>query len=392
MTRRPSPIESKERWADGLVAVITIAGVLEILVRPRWGDQPAGYRLSDASRWLELAVLPLWTVPLLARRWSGLAAGIGVAGTAALLGLVANAATDSTALFCAYLAGAAAVGLYEDRVRAVGGGIAMFVLLVVLLTTNPGGAGAGDVFVAAIFTFGPLAAAQVLRELTQRTAVLEARAQEMEALQAAEAEAAVAEERARIANELHDVIAQGVMTMTLQAGAARLLLRQDPAAARAPILAVEEAGREALTETRRLLGILRQDAAPERAPQPGIGDLDALFAQARATGLDVTLGVEGRARAVAPGIGLAAYRVVSDACDYTREAGAGARVDVMLRWRGDALEIEVSGNGRGAPDAAARLVARVAERIGVYNGTLETLRPDDGSGVFTARIPLEVTA
>lgn len=381
----------RRRWGDGLVVLLFAAAMAEIIWHPGWNDAQAAAHLASQSKWLTIPFAFVWTLPLLARRRSGLVAGLTVAGAIAVLGLISNPATDMTVMFIAYLAASGVIGLYEDRVRAVAGGIAAFVLLLVLLSTNPGGIGPGEVFVGMIFAFGPLTAGQVVRELTHRNVVLEQRARELERLQIVQAEAAVAEERARIANELHDVIAHGVSVMTVQASGARLLLRNDPARARAAIEAVENAGREALAETRRLLGILRQDTSAQRAPQPGIDDLEAIFESARAAGLALSLRVEGEPRALSPGLGLAAYRVVSDACGFTQGLGGVPRADVTLRWLQDALEIEVAGDDSAERDSSARLVARVAERIRLYGGTLETGRRDDGAGVFTARLPLEVS-
>jgi signal transduction histidine kinase len=384
--------DSKERWGDILVVLLLLAGVAEIVFRPHWGQAGTNGRLADASMWLELSFAPLWSLPLLARRRSGLAAGITVAAAIAVLGLIANPATESSVMFVAYLAGSAVIGLYEERVPAVAGGIAIFALLLVVLSTNPGGIKASDVFVGMIFASAPLAAGQVVRELTNRAAAPDERARELERQHAAQAEAAAAEERDRIANELHDVIAHGVSVMTVQASGARLLLRSDPARAREAIEAVEHAGREALAETRRLLGILRRDPSVERSPQPGIGDLEGLIEGARAAGLTVSLRVEGEPCAVSPSVGLAAFRVVSDACEFTRDAGGVSRADVVLRWLPGALEIEVAGDGTADYMASGRLIARVTERIRLYDGSLETRRRDDGAGVFIARIPLEASS
>ena len=135
-----------------------------------------------------------------------------------------------------------------------------------------------------------------MRSITQRNALLEARTEELERLHAEQAAAAAAEERTRIANELHNVIAQGVSIMTVQASGARLLLRTDPDRAREAILAVEEAGREALDETRRLLGVLRSDTTGRQlSPQPGVASLRALVERENARGLPVRLDGRGRA-------------------------------------------------------------------------------------------------
>jgi len=370
---------------------LAVAGLLEIVFNTQWGEGDESGTLRDASEWLELAFVPLWTAPLLLRRRSGLAAGVAVATAMTVLALIANPATNSTVMFVCYLGASGVIGLYEERVAAVAGGIAIFALLLVLLTTNPGRISNGDIFVGMIFAFAPLAAGQVIREFTHRTATLEQRARELEQVHAAQAAAAATDERARIANELHDVIARGVNAMTVQAGGARLLLRSEPERAREAIEAVENAGREALAETRRLLGILREDAAAERSPQPGLGNLAELIASARRAGVQLDLQVEGTPRHVSPGIGLAAFRVVSGACAFSRGDGGVSCGDVVVRWLPETLEIEVAGDGTADAESSERLLAQVAERIRIYGGTLETRRRENGAGVFIARIPLEVS-
>ena len=387
-----SPLaRSRERWGDAVVVLLALAGVAEILFGAQWGEGGTTGTLNDASKWLELGFVPLWTAPLLARRWSGIAAGVLVATAITVLALIANAATNSSVMFVSFLGASAVIGLYEERVRAVAGGTTIFALLLVVLTTNPGGIRNSDVFVGMIFAFGPLTAAQVIREFSDRATTLEHRARELELVHAAQAAAAAADERARIANELHDVIAHGVGVMTVQAGGARMLLRSDPVRAKEAIEAVEGAGREALAETRRLLGILRRDTAAERSPQPGLGNLDELIESARAAGVDLDLQIEGTPQHVPPGVGLAAFRVVSDACEFSRERGGVGHGDVIVRWLPAAIEIEVAGDGTVDAESSDRLLAQVSERIRIYGGTLETRRRENGAGVFIARIPLEVS-
>jgi len=210
------------------------------------------------------------------------------------------------------------------------------------------------------------------------------------------AEIAATEERARIARELHDVIAHSIGAMTVQAGAARTLLRDDPARARESIEAVEETGREALAETRRLLGILRRDvAAPALAPQPGLAALDRLVDAARADGLTVELAVDGAPRQLPAGRDLAAYRIVQDGLARACGRDGVTRVHVRLRWRPDALEIDIDDDGRvgtgGGGDGPVELAA-MRERLALYDGTIEARRRSDGVSSVRARLPLEAAS
>ena len=209
-------------------------------------------------------------------------------------------------------------GVLADRldrppVRAAVAGLASYALFLVVIGQDPDPFGFGDLVFSSLFSVGPWLAGYTLSGRVQREADLERRASILEDEREAQALAAVAAERARIARELHDVIAHSVSVMTVQAGAARLLLAQDPERAREPILAVEETGREALAETRRLLGILRSDMSEaELEPQPGTASLETLVARTprRASG---RADRRGRGVKLAPGLDLAAYRVVQEA-------------------------------------------------------------------------------
>ena len=204
--------------------------------------------------------------------------------------------------------------------------------------------------------------------------------------------AAVAEERRRIARDLHDVVAHGVGVMTVQAGAARLLLEEDPERARAPLLAVEETGRQALGELRRLLGILRADEpATALRPQPGLADLEDLLAQARGAGLPAELVVEGTPATLPAGVDLAAYRIVQEGLTNTRKHAGPARAQVAVRYASDALELrDQRRRTRGRHDGGGgHGLVGMRERVALYGGQLEAgPRPEGGFSV-RARLPLE---
>ena len=261
-------------------------------------------------------------------------------------------------------------GVLADRLRSAagaGGGrrAGGYALFLVVIWRDPEPFGFGDLVFSSLFSVGPWLAGYTLSGRAQREADLERRASMLEDEREAQALAAVAAERARIARELHDVIAHSVSVMTVQAGAARLLLAQDPERAREPILAVEETGREALAETRRLLGILRSDMSEaELEPQPGMASLETLVARTRLAGLPVELTVEGEGVKLAPGLDLAAYRVVQEALTNALKYAGPAHAWVTVRYLRDALELEISNDGRsperqnGSGGARARRHAR----------------------------------
>jgi signal transduction histidine kinase len=203
---------------------------------------------------------------------------------------------------------------------------------------------------------------------------------------------AVAQERARIARELHDVIAHCVSVMTVQAGAARLLLDEEPQSARQSLLAVEDTGRQTLGEMRRLLGVLRRDMAPPSlAPQPGLADLDGLLARCRQAGLRVELRVEGEPAALAPGVDLAAYRVVQEALTNAIKHAGPARAQVSVRYDADTLALEIADDGRAKSKNGGHGHGLIGmrERVGVYGGDFDAGPRTGGGYAVRVRLPLE---
>jgi signal transduction histidine kinase len=227
-----------------------------------------------------------------------------------------------------------------------------------------------------------------LRARDQRAHTAEAEA----ATLAAASERVLEEERARIARELHDVIAHSVSVMVVQAGAARTLLIDDTAAAREALLAVERSGRQALEEMRRLLGILRRDQREaELLPQPGLDAAHVLVDQVRATGLPVALDVDGSPRPLAPGVDLSAYRILQEALTNTVKHANASSASVRLRFSPAAVEVEIEDDGRGpVPNGnGGHGLIGMRERVELYGGELETGPREGGGFRVRARLPLE---
>ncbi len=230
---------------DALVLALLVGAEIEV-----W--------TTDRAGWTAALFAPLWTLPLLLRRRSGLAVMLIATGAMAVESFVFYDATESTFAFAAIVTVFFVLGLHESRRRALAGGAIGFWLLFALVSNDPTFT-ASDVVIVAVFGMGPLLAGMAIRDRTRMTAALAERTLRLERAREEAARVAISEERARIADELHDVIARAIGVMTDQADAAQLLLLEDPDRARAPIEAVEDAGREALAETRRLLGVLRRD-------------------------------------------------------------------------------------------------------------------------------------
>jgi signal transduction histidine kinase len=234
-----------------------------------------------------------------------------------------------------------------------------------------------------------------LRVRRAYTRQLEQRAQEVEREKEEKAAQAVTEERARIARELHDVVAHYVSVMVVQAAGARRVVDKDPAAAKGALAAVEMAGRTALTEMRRMLEVLRADD-PGMGPQPGLGEIEHLVQNVRDAGLPVELSVTGTVCCLPAGMDLAAYRIVQEALTNTVKHGGKATAHVTVRYADDTLEIEVVDDGRGA---AAQLLSGAEggghgligmnERVALFGGMLEAGPILTGGYRVFARMPIE---
>ncbi len=222
-----------------------------------------------------------------------------------------------------------------------------------------------------------------------------ARLAEERALRSEEqAQRAVDDERDRIARELHDVIAHSVSVMTVQAGAVRRLLTAEQQREREALLTVEETGRQALTEMRRLLGVLRQgDDTVALAPQPGLATLEQLVEQVREAGLPVEISFEGERIVLPPGIDLSAYRIVQEALtNALKHAGSAAHAWVIVRYGPDQVEVEVANDGAPNVSGAGYGLVGMRERVALCGGDL-TAGPRDGGGFrISARLPVAGSA
>jgi signal transduction histidine kinase len=217
-------------------------------------------------------------------------------------------------------------------------------------------------------------------------AALEEKAARLEAERHAQAKVAAAAERARIARELHDIVAHHVSVMVVQADGAGYVLQSDPGRAASALAAVSATGRQALTELRRLLGVLRSDGEQAAlAPVPGLGELRELLDQSRAAGLEVSYTLTGLPRELPEGAELAAYRVVQESLTNTRKhAGLAATAAVTLHYEADGLVVAVTDDGMAVPtgEPGGHGLAGMRERVAIYGGTVTAgLLPGGGFGV-----------
>jgi signal transduction histidine kinase len=236
---------------------------------------------------------------------------------------------------------------------------------------------------------GPMLLGQILRHRTRLNDALSAKAARIERERRDEADAAALEERTRIAGELHDVVAHALSAMTIQAAAARRLVERDPDQARAAFASAEHTGREALTELRRLLGVLRrEDEDLALAPQPSLAHVAGLVRRATAAGLPTTLHTDGTARPLPAGVDLTAYRLVQEALSTARDGGGAGTAEVRIRYADGTVEVEITDDGA----REGRRLLGMRERVAVYGGELTTAPPESGGWSVAARLPLEAAA
>ncbi|MGN9844004.1 sensor histidine kinase [Nonomuraea sp. H19] len=244
----------------------------------------------------------------------------------------------------------------------------------------------GVVLFVAAYAIGRAAAAS-----RAHAAALEERAAQLARERQAEAERAAERERARIARDMHDILAHAVSLMVVQAEAGPVVVRSNPARAEAAFDAIAAAGRDAMDQIRRLLNVLKEDQGP-RAPQPTIAALPTLADQVRATGLNVTYSTSGRPGQLSPDTEIAAYRITQEALtNIVKHAGA-TRADIVLTWQDDALMIDITDDGRGGgpalPSGGNGLIG-IRERASACGGTAAMGRRTDGPGFrVLVRLPL----
>jgi signal transduction histidine kinase len=293
--------------------------------------------------------------------------------------------TNSTAPFVAVMLLFYSIGRYTPATRFPAAAAVLTAGMMGTLLIE-GGLDPEDSFWA-LFLFGlPTLAGRALRSRVQLQAELREKAERAELERAERARGAVEDERGRIAAELQALVANGLSAMVVQAETVpRTIDAGDLAGASMALANVEDTGRDALTEMRRLLGVLRRHGdGLELAPQPGLARLEALVERNRESGLDVTLRIEGQRRSLTPGVDLTAYRVVEDALEAATEQGAGS-ADVLLRYRDDELQLQVRDDRDGG--ASARLPG-LSDRVSLYGGHLRAERVEAGFRL-RARLPLE---
>jgi signal transduction histidine kinase len=373
-------------WFDFLLLVGLGLALAGAVIGQGDTDGPTG------PLWFDLLAIVAILTPLFARRRFpfGAPAAVGV-------GAVLTSFVDERLVpfdFIIFLASCAAVffiGLLQERAQAVAGLLLAWGVVAVVAYRDPIGNLDGFIATSVIFGIVWTIAFAVGRKFQEADEAKE-RAARAEGEREHRARAAVSEERARIARELHDVVGHSVSVMTVQASAVRRLLRPEQEKEREALLVVEQTGREALAEMRRMVGVLRRpEEAPALAPQPSLEHVDKLIEQAREAGLPVELRVEGEPVPLPAGVDLTAYRLVQEGLTNALKHAQAERAQVLVRYGAGNIEVNVSDDGRGAGsgDGGGHGLVGMRERVAVYGGELEAgPRPEGG---FRLRAKLPVT-
>ena len=371
---------------DAIIVLVAVGGVIEMLTIPEVGSEP---NVPETEPWLAVLVVLLMTLPLLARRRWPFGAPAFVFVVAALTGYAEPLLIPWAFVpFLGLLGSAFLLAMLEDRVQRRAG-IGLIAAGIVIVGWFDPTTSRGEYFwVSLIFAMVWVAGYALKRKLVET----ESERERLEHEREERAREAVAEERARLARELHDVVGHSVSVMTVQTSAVRRLLLPEQEKEREALEVVEQTGRQALAEMRRLVDVLRRpEEAPALAPQPSLQHLEKLVAHVRESGLPVELRVEGEAVRLPAGVDLTAYRLVQEGLTNALKHARADRAEVLVRYGDGEIELEVTDNGTGGGDGSGggHGLVGMRERIAVYGGELDAAPQPEGGFRLRARLPVE---
>ena len=370
---------------DVLIVLAAVESALEVAFRHDPQQEPR------TTLWFAVPAIALVVLPLLARRRFRFAAPASVWLLAAALSFVDGRLVpfSASALVAGFLA-AFLLGNLRDVVQARLGLAIVLSGAAIIVYKDPSHAPGEFVFTPLLFAIGWLAGF-ALRERAEQAEAAEVRASHAEREREAAARIAVAEERTRIARELHDIVAHAVSVMVLQVGAVRHGLPETLPEDREALQGVEQTGRTALAEMRRLLGAMRDDGEDAaRVPQRGLGNLDGLLDEVGRAGLPVRLRVDGEPFPLPHALDVSAYRIVQEGLTNALKHARASQAEVIVGYGADELRIEVHDNGSGAMpnNGHGHGLVGVRERVKIYGGEM-TAGPASGGGfVLSTRLPL----
>jgi signal transduction histidine kinase len=382
---RPTPALSDV----ALAAILAVYGLGHA-----WLGWIPGEGRRGGPQLLNTAVMLLATVPLAWRRRAPLATLAVILATFSLSLSLTRAMGSFYAGLLPVVIGTYSVarnGSLRQILAGIGLTLAAWTLLV---ATTSQFRTAEEIVFDSILLSSALLIGWTIRTGEKRARDLGRRAERLEREREAQARAAVLDERARIARELHDIVAHGMSLMVVQAGAARSLLEGATTDSRVHrhLRSLETSGRQSLSEMRRLLRVLRDDDELALEPLPGMEQLHVLVAAAREANIDVTVQIEGQPDPLPPGIDLAAYRIVQEALTNTIKHAGPASAQVTIRYRSDALELEIVDDGRSARNGnrhgAGHGLIGMRERAALYGGELQAAARENGGYAVRVRLPI----
>ncbi len=377
---------AREYWFELLIALMAIAGMVELAIGRNYPGAP------QTSLWFCVPAIAVLVSPLFLRRRFPFAGPATYFVLAALLALVDPLLVPFVgSLGVVGLAAAFMLGNLRNGVQAAVGLGLVTGSLIFIVAAIPGEQTASQLAFIPLRFIVAWVAGLFLRERAERAEAAEIRAAQAEREREAAARIAVAEERARIARELHDIVAHAVSVMVLQVGAVRHKLPDELADDREALRSVERAGRTALTEMRRLLGAMRDEREEVSfVPQPGLDGLDSLLEEVTRAGLPVELHVDGDPFPLPRGVDLSAYRIVQEGLTNALKHARATTANVTVRYALDELHIEVRDNGVGTSttDGLGHGLVGVRERVKIYGGEMSAGAANGGGFVLSTRLPL----
>jgi signal transduction histidine kinase len=377
----------REYWFELLIGFLAIAGMLELVVGRDLPGAPA------SSLWFSVPAIGVLVLPLVFQRRFPFAAPVAY-------WLMAAALTFVDGVLIAFVGSLGVVGLAaafllgnlrDDRQAGIGLAIVLG-CIVVVVSNIPGPQSAGDLIFIPLRFVVAWVAGYALRERSQQAEAAEMRATLAEREREAAARVAVAEERTRIARELHDIVAHAMSVMVLQVGAVRHKLPGTLEEDREALGRVEHAGRTALAEMRRLLGAMRSNGdRVALGPQPGLDALDSLVEDVVHAGLPVQLHVDGEPYDLPRAIDLSAYRIVQEGLTNALKHAHASHADVTVRYRPDEVELEVADDGKGpaVTNGQGHGLVGIRERAKIYGGEMSAGAARAGGFVLSARLPID---
>jgi signal transduction histidine kinase len=378
-------VPAHRHWFEVAVVMAVLASALEVALEHGGSGAPA------TTEWFTIPAVIVTVVGLLGwRRFPFLAPAALWLVAAAVTFVDGRLIVSTQAVFIAGLAAAFLLGNQRDAQRGRVGLAIVLGSCAVIVYNDPKHSAGELVFTPILFALAWLVGYAV-RERAAQAEAAEARASYAERERETAARIAVAEERARIARELHDIVAHAVSVMVLQVGAVRHKLPDELADDRDALRDVERTGRAALSEMRRLLGAMRRDGdGVELTPQPGLGSLEPLLDEIRRAGLAVDLHVEGDPVPLPYAIDLSAYRIVQEGLTNALKHANADRADVVVRYEPDEIRIDVRDDGRGpsTTDGLGHGLVGIRERVNLYGGQMSAGAANGNGFILSTRLPL----